>query len=103
MNFWQGLTHRARIGLIGGSLAIVLATAVLAWWLLHTEYQALFTDLKPQDAQAMTTELERLKGISAHRDVGCARCMDRLARAHRRSAGGLHGRAAASAQDVGNE
>ncbi|SDJ59654.1 flagellar basal-body MS-ring/collar protein FliF [Variovorax sp. OV700] len=61
MNFWQGLTHRARIGLIGGSVAILLATAVLAWWLLHTEYQALFTDLKPQDAQAMTTELERLK------------------------------------------
>ena len=61
MNFWQGLTHRARIGLIGGSVAILLATAVLAWWLLHTEYQALFTDLKPQDAQAMATELERLK------------------------------------------
>lgn len=61
MNFWQGLTPRARIGFIGGAIAILLMTAGLAWWIFHTEYQALFTDLKPQDAQAMTTELERLK------------------------------------------
>ncbi len=61
MNFWQGLTRGARFGLVAGVLAIMLVTAILAWWLLHTEYQALFTDLKPQDAQAMTTELERLK------------------------------------------
>ena len=61
MNFWQGLTQRGRIGLIGGALAILVVTAVAAWWLFRTEYQALFTDLKPQDAQSMTTELERLK------------------------------------------
>jgi flagellar M-ring protein FliF len=61
MSFWQGLTQRARVGLIGGAIAILLMTAGLAWWAFHTEYQALFTDLKPQDAQAMTTELERLK------------------------------------------
>jgi len=61
MNFWQGLTHRARAGFIGGAVVILLATVGLAWWVFHTEYQALFTDLKPQDAQAMTTELERLK------------------------------------------
>lgn len=61
MNFWQGLTQRARVGFVGGALAILLATAGVAWWIFHTEYQALFTDLKPQDAQAMTTELERLK------------------------------------------
>ncbi|MDN8618012.1 flagellar basal-body MS-ring/collar protein FliF [Variovorax ginsengisoli] len=61
MSFWQGMTQRGRIGLVGGAIAIVLATAVSGWWLLHTEYQALFTELKPQDAQAMTTELERLK------------------------------------------
>jgi flagellar M-ring protein FliF len=61
MNFWQGLTLRARAGLIGGVVAILLATGGLAWWVFHTEYQTLFSDLKPQDAQAMTTELERLK------------------------------------------
>jgi flagellar M-ring protein FliF len=61
MNFWQGLTQRARAGFIGGAVVILLVTAGLAWWVFHTEYQALFTDLKPQDAQAMTTELERLK------------------------------------------
>jgi flagellar M-ring protein FliF len=65
MNFWQGLTQRARAGFIGGAVVILLVTAGLAWWVFHTEYQALFTDLKPQDAQAMTTELERLK-ISYH-------------------------------------
>lgn len=61
MNFWQGLTQRARAGFVGGAVVILLVTAGLAWWVFHTEYQALFTDLKPQDAQAMTTELERLK------------------------------------------
>lgn len=61
MNFWQGLTLRARTGLIAGVIAILLATGGFAWWVFHTEYQTLFSDLKPQDAQAMTTELERLK------------------------------------------
>ncbi|RSZ40095.1 flagellar M-ring protein FliF [Variovorax beijingensis] len=61
MNFWQGLTQRARIGLVGGVLAIVLGMSAAAWWVFHTEYQVLFADLKPQDAQAMTTELDRLK------------------------------------------
>lgn len=61
MNFWQGLTQRARIGLVGGMLAILLALSAAAWWVFHTEYQVLFADLKPQDAQAMTTELDRLK------------------------------------------
>jgi flagellar M-ring protein FliF len=60
-NFWQSLPRAARSGLIGGALAILLATAGAAWWLLRVDYQALFVDLKPQDAQAMTAELERLK------------------------------------------
>jgi flagellar M-ring protein FliF len=61
MNFWQGLTQRARIGLAIGAALILLVTALAAWWVFRVDYQVLFADLNPQDAQAMTTELERLK------------------------------------------
>ncbi|MDQ0069710.1 flagellar M-ring protein FliF [Variovorax boronicumulans] len=77
MNFWQGLTQRARAGFIGGALLILLATAGVAWWAFHTEYQALFTDLKPQDAQAMTAELERLKIPYRLGDSGTAILVDK--------------------------
>jgi len=77
MNFWEGLTQRARVGLIGGVLVIVLALAAAAWWVFHTEYQVLFSDLKPQDAQAMTTELERLKIPYRLGDSGTAILVDK--------------------------
>ena len=77
MNFWQGLTQRARIGLATGAVVILLATAALAWWAFRVEYQALFTDLKPQDAQAMTTELERLKIPYRLGDSGTSILVDR--------------------------
>lgn len=77
MNFWQGLTQRARAGFIGGAVLILLVTAGLAWWVFHTEYQALFTDLKPQDAQAMTTELDRLKIPYRLGDSGTAILVDK--------------------------
>jgi flagellar M-ring protein FliF len=59
--FWEGLGRGARNGLMAGLIAIVLGTAALAWWLLRTDYQVLFSDLKPQDAAAMSAELEKLK------------------------------------------
>jgi len=59
--FWEGLSRSARTGLIAGLLGIVLMTAALAWWLMRADYQVLFADLKPQDATAMTAELEKLK------------------------------------------
>ncbi len=59
--FWEGLSRSARTSLIAGLLGIVLMTAALAWWLLRADYQVLFADLKPQDATAMTAELEKLK------------------------------------------
>jgi len=77
MTFWQGLTQRARAGLIAGIVLIVLATAALAWWTFRTEYQVLFADLKPQDAQAMTTELERLKIPYRLGDNGTAILVDK--------------------------
>lgn len=59
--FWQGLSRAARTGFVAGVTVILLVTAAGAWWLLRTDYQVLFADLKPQDAQAMTTELEQMK------------------------------------------
>jgi flagellar M-ring protein FliF len=60
-NFWLGLGHGARAGLVCGVFAIAAATAGLGWWALRTDYQVLFSELAPQDAAAMTTELDRLK------------------------------------------
>lgn len=57
---WNNLGRNARIGLIAGILAIVAAT-LAAMWLVRTEYQVLFSDLAPQDAGAMVSELERMK------------------------------------------
>jgi len=57
---WNNLGRNARIGLIAGILAIVAVT-LAAMWLVRTEYQVLFSDLAPQDAGAMVSELERMK------------------------------------------
>ena len=59
--FWESLGSRPRAGFIAGIAAIVCATAVAAAWLLHTDYQVLFADLKPQDTAAMVAELDRMK------------------------------------------
>lgn len=59
--FWEGLGRSARAGLIVGVVSILLATSVFAWWILRSDYQVLFSDLKPQDATAMSAELEKLK------------------------------------------
>ncbi len=79
MNFWQELSGRARAGLVTGVAVILLATALLAWWVFRIDYQPLFTDLKPQDAQALTTELERLKIPYRLGDAGSAILVDRNA------------------------
>lgn len=59
--FWSALSGSAKAGLAAGVFFVLLATSVAGWWLLRTDYQVLFADLKPQDAHAMTTELDRLK------------------------------------------
>jgi flagellar M-ring protein FliF len=41
--------------------SIVIAAVVAAAWLVRTDYQVLLSDLKPQDAAAMTAELDRQK------------------------------------------
>lgn len=68
--WWITLGTRARAGLaasIGGVLAIVIAGG---WWALHPEQAALFSDLQPQDAAVVTTELDKLKVPYALKDGG---------------------------------
>ncbi|HSV34284.1 MAG TPA: flagellar basal-body MS-ring/collar protein FliF [Ramlibacter sp.] len=60
-DFLETLGPRARWGLAAGAAAIVLGTVGLATWLLRTDYQVLFADLKPQDAGQMVAELDRQK------------------------------------------
>ncbi|MDQ8033153.1 MAG: flagellar basal-body MS-ring/collar protein FliF [Bordetella sp.] len=74
--FLRGLNGRARAGLAVGVLVVLLGTAAVGWWLMRTEYQVLFSDLKPQDAQAMTAELERLKVPYKLGDAGSAILVD---------------------------
>ena len=50
--FWKSLSRAAQIGFVAGLVLIAVLTALVAWWALRTDYQVLFSDLKPQDAQA---------------------------------------------------
>ena len=60
-DFFETLSPRARLSLVAGTAVIVLGTAGLAAWLLRTDQQVLFADLKPQDAAMMVAELDRQK------------------------------------------
>ena len=61
MGFWERLGQSARIGLFAGLAIIFLATTAASWWLFKTDFQVLFSELKPQDAAVMTAELDKLK------------------------------------------
>jgi flagellar M-ring protein FliF len=57
--FWEKLGKLGRTGLLAGAIFVLLATALLGYWLLRADYQVLFSGLSPQDAAAVTAELER--------------------------------------------
>ena len=59
--FWKSLSKAARWGFITGVVLILMLTLTLGFVFLRTDYQVLFSNLKPQDANAMVTELDRLK------------------------------------------
>lgn len=59
--FWQSLGNAAKAGLVAGTILIAGTTIALAFWLLHTDYEVLFSGLAPQDTAAMTAELDRMK------------------------------------------
>ena len=60
-DFWSALGRSAKLGLLVGVLAIAAIFAGSAWWLLRTDYQVLFGDLKPQDAASIVAELDKMK------------------------------------------
>lgn len=76
-SFWEGLSRAARAGLLSGVALIVLVAALVAWWLVRADFQVMFSDLKPQDAQAMTAELDRLKIPYQIGESGSAILVDR--------------------------
>ncbi len=59
--FWEGLGTQARYGLVAGIALIIAATVALGLWLMRTDRDILFGNLSPQDAAAMTAELDRMK------------------------------------------
>ena len=60
-NFWSTLSRSARLGLVAGVAGVAVATALVTAWIWRTDYQVLFSDLKPQDTATMVAELDRLK------------------------------------------
>lgn len=58
---WNGLDKRARVGVAGGIVVIVIATILLALWALRGSYDVLFADLEAQDAATIVGELEKMK------------------------------------------
>lgn len=59
--FWNSLGKGARLGLLSGAGIIIFGVIAVGLWLLRSEQQVLFSDLKPQDSAAMIAELERMK------------------------------------------
>lgn len=59
--FWSELDQRGRGGLVVGVAVIVLMLVVSLVWVFKTDYQVLFSELRPQDSAAMVAELERQK------------------------------------------
>jgi flagellar M-ring protein FliF len=59
--FWGKLSGASRAGLVACAALIMCLTFALAYRVLRTDYQVLFSELAAPDAAAMTAELDRLK------------------------------------------
>ncbi len=75
--FWHNLSRSSRTSLIIGVTAIFLATAVLGYWLLKTDYQVLFSDMSAQDTASMIAELDKAKIPYKLSDSGTTILVDR--------------------------
>lgn len=67
---WHNAGPGQRLGFVAGVLALLCSTAALLWWLLIPDFQVLFSDLDPQDAAAIVSELERMKIAHRLQDEG---------------------------------
>ncbi|MBC5785098.1 flagellar M-ring protein FliF [Ramlibacter sp. USB13] len=75
--WWPALPPRSR-ALVAGALALFLVLlAASGWWALRSDPAVLFTDLRPQDAAAFGTELEKLKVPYTVADGGTTLLVDR--------------------------
>jgi flagellar M-ring protein FliF len=74
--FWTKLTPFARAAVLTGALALVFALLVASWWITHTRYQVLFSDLSQRDAAAVVAELKTLKVPYALKDGGTTVLVD---------------------------
>jgi flagellar M-ring protein FliF len=75
--WWNTIAPAARIGLAAGLLALLAALAGAAWWVLRAEPAVLFSELRPQDASLMASELEKLKIPYTVADQGATLLVDR--------------------------
>jgi flagellar M-ring protein FliF len=75
--WWNTLAPRARLGLLAAVAGVLLALAAATAWLLRADPAVLFSELRPQDAAAMTAELERLKVPYAVADNGATLLVER--------------------------
>ena len=62
--WWNSMTPRRRLALLVSMGIAAAAMAAASWILLRTEQAILFTDLRPQDAAAMTALLALSGGVS---------------------------------------
>lgn len=58
---WRQASAEAKLGLATGVVVILAIVLYFSFTLLRPEYQTLFTNLDPQDAAAMTAELDKMK------------------------------------------
>ncbi len=73
---WDNAGSGSRAGLIGGILAIALLFIWLVYWTNRDTYQVLFSDLDPQDATTIVSELEKMKVPYRLEDGGKAVLVD---------------------------
>ncbi len=66
---WMSLTPSARIGLIGGVVALVAVFLALGFWATTPEYTTLYTGLTPADSAAVVQALKE-KGIPVRTSGG---------------------------------
>ena len=77
----ETMSARTRVALGLGILAILIATAVFAWWAMRTEYSVLFSRLTEADAAGIVAELKKQK-VDYQLDDGATTIRVPAARVH---------------------
>jgi flagellar M-ring protein FliF len=58
---WKDASTVARTSFVAGVLVILVLFGLAIWWSLKDDYQILFSEMDPQDAATILTELDHLK------------------------------------------